>query len=657
MHDLNLLTDGVAIFGLGLLAAWMFRLLGAPSVIGYLVAGLIIGPSGLDWVHQEDVESLTEFGLILLLFIIGIELSPSHLASMGKSLLVAAAVQIGTTVVLVAGIAGFFLGFGVQGSLIIGMVVALSSTAIVLKQISDRGEVGTPFGRMTTGILIIQDIAVIVVMLLLPFLAIGGEGEWFQQLLPSFIGLVVLVVLFIAGRSLLAQFIKRVLYPGGPEFVALFAVVAAFGGAWLAGLVGWSLPLGACIAGLLLSEADARHRIASDVIAQRDVFNALFFISLGMLVDVDVAVANAGFLAAAIAATIVGKSIITSTAVRISGWPLVTSIQVGLGLSMVSEFGYVLAHEANNLSLITDDVLTLTTVYVLGTMFFGAMLVPVTRPLASRIAAFGSGEVSEPVGESTEETSAHVILCGFGTSGQNLARALKATHIPFEVIEINPTRVTKAEEAGVPATMGDASRYDILQHSGIKRAEAVVIAINDVEATARVIASARRAREDIYILADTYRVSDIDRLYKLGASEVLAQDFESSIETAAHILRRMDIPDNIIAAQLTALRSGRYSMLRGMPTDHRTSEELLRALQLTATRTHYIELTSPTIGQTLRELNLRAQSGATIIAVVRNGNPNTNPGADFVLEGGDVLVLVGAHTQLDKAGAIIDGSD
>lgn len=655
MHEFHLLTNGIAIFGVGLIVAWMFRLLGAPSIIGFLFAGLVIGPSGLAWVSQEDVEVLSELGLILLLFIIGLELSPELLLHMGRSLLVAAAIQVGATVALVAALGLGLFGLDVQGSVILGIIVTLSSTAIVLKQISDRGEADTPTGRMTTGILIIQDILVITVILCLPFLAFGAQGEWRERITPSVIGLAGLTAMLIFGRRFLAAFVKKVVYPGGAEFVTLFAVVAAFGGAWLAGLVGWSLPLGACIVGLLLAEADVRHQIASDVLPLRDVFNALFFISLGMLVDVDIALSHAAFLGGAIALTLLGKSFVTAFAVRASGWSVAASIQIGIGLCTVSEFGYVLAREANHLELLPDETFTLVTVYALGTMFFGAMLVPIARPLSLRLASIidrdsGGKQETAPTGDRP-----HIILCGYGTNGQNLARVLKATHIPFEIIEIDPRLVKLAADHGHRVTMGDASRGIIQHHAGIERARGVAIAINDFEATARVIAKVRSVRPDVYILADTLRITHIDSLYKLGATEVLAQDFETSIELAAHILKRMDVPNNIITGQLALLRSGHYSMLRGMPADRQTSDDLMRAFHLTATHTHYVESTSPAAGSTLKRLNLRAETGATIIAVVRNGNPSTNPGAEFVLESGDVLVLVGAHEQIEKATALLDG--
>ena len=655
MHDIHLLADGVAIFGVGLIAARIFKLLGAPSVIGYLIAGLIVGPFGMAWVQQEDVEALSEFGLILLLFIIGLELSPKLLMEMGKSLLTTALIQVGTTVAIASGLGFLVFDLDVKGSFILGVIVALSSTAIVLKQISDRGEANTPAGRMTTGILIIQDILVIVVMVCLPFFAFGGEGDWKEQIAPSLIGMGGLVVMLLFGRKVLSTFIKKVVYPGGPEFVAIFAVLAAFGGALLAGLVGWSLPLGACIVGLLLAESDARHQIASDVLPLRDVFNALFFISLGMLVDMQLAMEHALFLSIAIGATLLGKSLITAVAVKTARWPAATALQIGIGLGTVSEFGFVLAREANHLELLPSMVFTLITVYVLGTMFFGAMLVPVAQPLSRRIVhLFEKGTLTDGDVDNDKDKR-HILICGYGTNGQNLARVLKATHIPFSIIEIDPRLCNTAREDGHPINMGDASRKVILQHAGLESSEGVVVAINDYEATARVITKVRSVRKEVYILADTPRVEHIDDLYKLGATEVLAQDFETSIELSAHILKRMDIPDNIIASQITVLRSGRYSMLRDMPIERQTSDELMRALQVTATRTHYIAADSIAVGATFRDLDLRAKTGASVIAVVRNGKPWTSPPADFKLAASDVLVLVGGHVQLEQATVLLDG--
>lgn len=579
MHDIHFLTDVVIIFSAGLMIAWLFRGIGAPPVIGYLVAGIFIGPSGLGLIEQEDVGLLSEFGLILLLFIIGLELSPEPLFRLGRSLFMTSGLQVGLCVLSGALITWLLLAQDVITAILLGMIVALSSTAIVLKQISDRGEASTVTGRMTIGILLIQDVLVIFVMLCLPFLSLDG-GDWRERVLPFVIGISSLTVILIVGRRGLREFLNRVVVPGGPESITLFSVLVASGGAWLAGQVGWSLPLGACIAGLLLAEADARHQIASDILPFRDVFNALFFISLGMLVNVEVAIGNIAFLGAAIVATLVLKSAFTTVAALLSGWPLRASLQIGIGLCTVSEFGYVLASEANVLDLVSDDTLSLVTAYALGCMLLGAILVPLASPIAVRVAAFVQRKEEPTAIFSVEHTGSlsHIIVCGYGTTGHNLVKALSATNIPSTVVEISPRLFTQAQADGVNVVVGDASRFSILQHAGLDRAQGVVIAINDQEATARIITQARAVRPDLYILADARDVNDIDDLYQRGADVVIAQDLETSIEIAVHVLKKMAVPDRVIAEQLAALRADGYRMFRAFSSDQEPADDLLNTL-------------------------------------------------------------------------------
>ena len=576
MHDIQFLTNSVIIFSAGLIIAWLFRAIGAPPVIGYLVAGIFVGPSGLGLIQQEDVGLLSEFGLILLLFIIGLELSPAPLLRLGRSLFLTSVIQVAMCVGLVVSVVWLGYGQGPVLGVILGLIVALSSTAIVLKQISDHGEANTVTGRMTIGILLIQDILVILVMLCLPFLTLGGSN-WQEQLMPAVIGLVGLTVMLLVGRRMLRAFLEKVVIPGGAESITLFSVLVAFGGAWLTGLVGWSLPLGACIAGLLLAEAGARHQIVADILPFRDVFNALFFISLGMLVDVEVAMGNLGWLGLAVGGTLVLKSGVTALAASLSGWPLRASLQIGIGLCTVSEFGYVLAREANHLGLMSNDILTLVTAYALGTMLVGAMLVPLARRIAFRVASIVHREAQPTKVHPTPSPAAspHIIVCGYGTNGHNLAQVLMATGIPFIVVEISPRLVRRARQDGVPVVVGDASRSTILKHAGLDHAQGIVIAINDVEATARIITKIRAARPNVYILADTLHVGEIDELYHRGADRVLAQDYETSISLVDHVLREMQVPDTLINAQLAALRTSAYQGLADPSTDNMAQQDVL----------------------------------------------------------------------------------
>ena len=655
MHESAFLMHIVVLLGTAVLAAWMFRIVRAPSIIGYLFTGILIGPSGLTLIPEEEVGSLAEMGLVMLLFTIGLELSPKPLIRMGKSLLLAAFLQIGVTALLGGVLAWWLMALSLTSAALVGIAVALSSTAIVLKQLSDRGETGSVTGMIATGILLLQDISVIAIMLFLPLLGVGEGADWKGAALRGGLGFAGLIFAIVFGRRLLALFLAKVVRAGGRELVALFAVLMACGGAWLAGLAGWSLALGACVAGLLLAELDVRHQLVADIMPFRDVFNALFFVSLGMKVDLNLAGTHLPAIGLAILVTLVGKSLLTAAAVRLSGWPLRPALQVGIGLCTVSEFGYVLGLEAEKLGLLSTEILNGIIVYAVGSMIAGAVLVPLSGPIATRIAGalVRRGAGPEEKGKEMSSATHHVIIVGYGMNGQNLARVLRATRIPHSVIEMNPNLVEAARATGAEVVVGDADRRVILEHAGLMHAHALVIAINDMQSTKRIVSVARAARPDLFILARTRFVTELDVLYQLGADRVIPEDFETSIEISAHVLKEMDIPDNIVEAQLAAVRAGRYGMLRGMATDRTATEELLQVLQLTVTRSHYIAADSKAVGQTIAQLNLRANTGVSIIAVVRGGTPVTNPSPDYTLAAADVLVLVGAHAQLEAAKAAL----
>lgn len=649
------LADIVIILATTLIVARLFLVLRAPSIIGFILAGIGIGPHAGNLIGQEDVGQLAELGLILLLFIIGLELSPKPLLRMGKNLLAASAFQIVTTAVVAAVAVLLFTQLGVGPIFVIGVAIALSSTAIVLKQLSDLGATDTLRGMIITGILLIQDVLVIAIILFLPFFAVDTGEDWKGSALRAFLGLLGIVVFTTIGRILLPFFLKHVIRPGGKEFVTLFAVLMAFGGAWVADAAGWSLPLGACIAGLLLAGTDLRHQLAAEILPFRDVFNALFFVSLGMLFDPAVALAHALPLAVAIVATLVIKTSLCALGVIAARWPLLIAFQVGLGLCTVSEFGYVLVNEADKLGLVPSDLMDVFIVYALGTMMTGAMLIPLTQPLAALLARtiHGRAELTPAAGPETDARQNHVVIVGYGINGKNLVRVLQSTNIPHVVIEMNPSLARAAQDEEAEVICGDGCRLSVLQHAGLPTARALVVAINDPQATRRVVSQARSIRPDLYILARTHFDSDIDDLYALGAERVISEDFETSIEIAAQVLKKMDVPDNVVTGQIAALRAGRYGMLRAIPTDNQMLEELEKFFQITATRTHFLGKGSGACGKTIASLDLRARSGVMIIAVVRNGSPTANPPHDFELNAGDVLVLIGSHAQLDAAEEIL----
>jgi len=665
MHEEPLFLQQVAIlFGTAVVVAWAFRLLRAPSIVGFLITGVVIGPSALGWIEFHDVHAFAEVGLVLLLFTIGLELSPASLLKTGTRLIGVAGIQVTGCGILAAVIGGIANGWSVRTAIIVGMAVSLSSTAIVLKQLSDRGEIRTPMGRISTGVLLLQDVFVIVVMLTIPFIA-GGGGEEAHGgshggggLTAALIGLAGMAAVVTVVRFALPTILNAINAHGGHELTVLFAVLMAGGGAYATQFAGWPPALGACIAGFLLAQADQRHQFVADITPFRDVFNAIFFIALGMQVNLAVVSEHAVGLSIAILATLVLKAIVTAGSVRAMGWPMRIGIQAGLGLCTVSEFGYVLAREAHTYNMIPSELLDLFIPYAVGAMLVGAILVPLAGPLSALIVDRNREDSDSEEAGHGEHLTDHVVVIGYGMNGKNLVRVLKATKIKCSVIEMNPALAREAMAEEVPVIVGDASRAVILHHAGIDTARAVVIAINDVRATRQIVGTVRALDHDIYMLVRTEFSAEIDQLLRLGASEVVPSDFEVSIKMFAHVLTEFRLPDNIIQSQIAAVRAGDYGVLRGLPLDARSDhlQELLAVFRKTGTQTFHIDENSPACGKTLANINLRATTGANIIAVVREGTPTPMPGGDFELGFGDVLVLVGSHKALDKARHELSGA-
>lgn len=658
MPEMFFLEAIVLILGFSVIAAWLFRKVRIPSVIGFLIAGLAIGPSGWALVQEDQVFSLAQLGLVLLLFTIGLELSPEPLMRSGLRIILVAWVQVFDTLSLVFIALHLFFSFGLLANLLIGLAVASSSTAITLKLLSDRGETSSTTGVIVAGMQLLQDVTIIIIMLAVSMMqASGGTDRTALQFALQLGALLLTIGVVLLARRVLPRMLDEISQHGGQELLTLFAVLMACGGAWVVTLLGWSPALGACIAGLLLADADHRHQLVAEITPFRDVFNALFFVTLGMMVDLNSALNNLPILLLLIAGTMLMKTIVAGAGVLCAGWPIRIAVQVGIIMSMLSEFSYVLALQAHTAGLIEAHVLNFIVSYAVGTMMAGALLFPIARPIADAFAGTFKGfEVDLPamaaVGESLKH---HVIIVGYGTTGANLARMLTATHVPHIVVEMNKSNVAAARRAGVPVIVGDAARMSILTHAGIEGARALVVAINDKHATGHVVAQAAARRPQLYILARSDFVNDVDRLRHLGAKLVVPQDYETSIEIGAHVLRQFGIPDNIVEAQIAAVRVSGYAMLRGKATDRAATAELISVLERTATQTFYIGKDSAACGKTIAETDLRARTGCMIIAVVRSQKPTTNPPPDFVLSASDVLVLVGAHQQIEAAKRILEG--
>ncbi|MFN0135363.1 MAG: cation:proton antiporter [Phycisphaerae bacterium] len=663
---LSELSAILVLFGAAVVAAWLLRFLKLPAMLGFLIAGIVLGPT-LRLVHPDQIHFFAELGLVMLLFAIGLELSPEPLLRVGGRLLVATGLQMGLTAIATAAAMRYGFGLDWVACSVVGLAAGASSTAIVLVQLSQRGEVDSPAGTLATGILLLQDVVVIFAMALLPIAAslagvgadAGTEGGKADGITRTLLTLAALGAIVGVGRFVVPMVTNLLFRTGGREWMTLFAVLMAVFGAWMADLADWSWALGACIAGLLLAQTDLRHQLHAEITPFRDVFNALFFISIGMLVDFGVLAEHWLPLSLLIVGTLLAKTVFTAIAALAGGWSLRLSLVTGIGLCTISEFSYVLGKEARQVGILPAEFMPLLVAWTVGTMLLGSLLIPIASPLADALVRrlLRAHASSDEQAHGVHGLDQHVIVVGFGVNGLNIARALRATAIPHVVIEMNRARLSDAALHGVRVVVGDAVRLPILESAGIAGARAMVVAIADSYATRRIVAQARTARRDLYIVARTRYVAEMEALKRAGADLVIPEEFETSIEIFSHLLRSFAIPDNVIAQQVAIVRAGQYAMLRGSSIESIPRSELMRALEQTATQTFVLLDEHRAAGRTIRELDFRKRTGVTIAAITHAGKPMANPDADTRITVGDVLVLVGGHRQLDDARRLLESGE
>lgn len=659
MSDPHFLRELIIVLTATIAIVFIFQKLRLPTIVGFLLTGVIIGPHGFQLIQSVDqVETLAEVGVVLLLFTIGLEFSLETILSVQRRVVWAGLLQVVLTTLVVLAVARL-LGASVEVGLFYGFLVSLSSTAIVLRIYHDRGEIDSLQGRLASGLLLFQDLCVVPMMLLLPVLAGSGQDSIFLVVWVLAKSLITLVAIVWTARQLLPRLLHQVALLRNREIFVLFVVLVCFGTAWLTSETGLSLALGALVAGLVISESELSHQIVADILPLRDCFSGIFFISIGMLL-------NLGLLSQDFRITLLELLLmigIKSLVLFAVFWWLYRSIRLGvvlgLGLAQIGEFSFVLAKAGINFRLLSPAdgqiFLAASILSMMATPFliqwahawaFGF------EGLFNKDTAFNgsrSGEAKE-----TASATGHVIVVGYGLNGQNLARVLKEVGIPYRVLEMDPDLVRSAKAGGEPISFGDGTRPEILQQVDIEKARVLVVAISDPAATARLVSQARRLRTDLYIIVRTRYVVEIDRLYRLGANQVIPEEFETSVEIFARVLQEYHIPRNVISLQVDLIRKEHYGTLRGIRLQGKQLDALSQFLVGTTSDIFSIVEASPAVGKSLEEINLPLRSGVSVIAVVRDGKSYPNVGDDFKLAVGDMLVLLGGHKALDDAAQILN---
>lgn len=630
------------------------RLRVAP-VAGLLVAGAVIGPSGLALLPEvEAVHEVAELGVMLLLFGIGLELSRERLRGLGRALAIGGPVQTGATTLVAAALA-LALGAPPREALVIGWVVCLSSTALVLKLYGDRDELQSLHGRSAFAILIFQDLLIVPLLVLVPVLGGDTAAGAGAVLLRLALGLGALAIAIFASRRLASRVLGAAARGRSHEASVLGALAVCLGLAWLSEKVGLSPALGALLGGMLLADSDYAHQALSDVVPLREVFASLFFVSVGMLVDLDALARDAALALGATAAIVLLKAGLGALAVGALGAPRRSALLAGLGLAQIGEFSFVLLQIARGHEVVAEERYQL----LLSVAALSMIATPLVVASAPRLvdALLRRREEPSPTASAAAARAPQVVVVGYGKNGEILARILRRTGIRYALLDADPERVERARAEEEPIHFGDATRREVLEATGVTGAQVVVFAISDPLAVRAALRAVREVAPRAQVLVRTRHVHEIEPLERLGAARVVAEEYETAIEIYTWVLERFHVPRNVIRAQTRALRGEDYRMLREPALPEGVSRALAEILVAGTTDLYRLAPDSPAVGRTLAELDLRRATGATVLAVVRGEAPVHGPVAELRLEAGDTVVLVGAHAEIEAAFALLGGEE
>lgn len=639
------LVDLLVISGVVLVAGIVCDLLRIPTVVGYLITGIMAGPHALGLVReQEVVDAIAEVGVIFLLFSIGVEFSLKSFASMKKIIVGGGILQAGLTIAACIPLYGLFFNGSINQAVFFGFLIFLSSTAIGIKLLQQRGEDGTPSGRIAIGICIFQDLLIVPLMLAAPLLAGKGSavaGGGLPALLGKGVSVVALAVL--GSRYLIPWAFFKVSKIRDREVFLLTVVWVVLSTAWLTAWVGLSLALGAFLSGMLLSESEYGDRALGSILPFRDVFLSLFFISVGMLLDVSVLLHRPLFVLGLTAIVIGVKILGAGAAVVCLGYPPRVALQTALVLSQVGEFSFVLSRTGVGLGLLDAAnyqaflaVSILTMIATPGMIAMGPRVGKwVQRAIPHKPVAMVPPSDLDPLAE----LNGHLIIVGFGPTGRYVARAARAAQIKYAVIEMNPETVRTERERGELIVHGDASDETVLELVGVERARAILLVIADTRASRSVAQLASSLNPTLRVIVRTRYIAEIDALIAAGADEVVPEELETAVEILGRVLRQYLVSEEQIDRFAAELRSDGYRLLRTAPAAAAAAakRDLLPEMAISRVR---LEPGFKMGGRTIAELELRRRYGVTVLAVRRDGFNTINPDGGFTLQDGDELVIL-----------------
>jgi len=649
---MGIAADIIIIVIAALLGGFTARLLKQPLILGYILAGLFVGPftPGITVHNAHEIEMLAEIGVALLLFALGLEFSLKELMPVKKIALIGTPIQIILTMAFGFGI-GQFLGWDFNKSIWLGGLISVSSTMVILKTLSNQGLMGTLSSRVMIGMLIVQDLAVVPLMIILPQMNDIEKG------LPI-LGLAALkaagflIVMVFMGTRLIPLILKYVVSLQSREFFLLTITAIGLGIGYGTYQFGLSFAFGAFIAGMVMSESDYGYQALNDIIPLRDIFGVLFFTSVGMLLDPIFLINNIKLILLLVLAVAVGKGIIMGTLSRIFGYGNVIPLALAFTMFQIGEFSFVIARLGLNTGSIDRELYSLTLSTAISTMLITPVLSGLTNPLYSFIKKKFKKEALQSVNIPETGLMNHVVIAGGGQTGRHIASILCRLEISFIIIEDNYRSFEKVKKAGYPVIFGDASQEIVLEAAEIENAKLLVNTISSMHLSTEIVTQIRKINPDLHIVSRAVNKEHMDELYSLGVYEVVQPELETGLELARQSLLHLELPVIMIHELTDSLRKEHYSQ-NGSDEAYNALAHLNQTSQCVAVTWLPIENGSKAIGKTIGELQIRKKTGLSIIAVLRGQDLTANPDPDYLFQADDLIAVIPGYNDLKDMREII----
>lgn len=653
MH-LHLLEELTVVFAVSIAVLVLCHRIKIPPIVGFLITGVLAGPNALGLFSSiQEIEALAEVGIALLLFTIGAEFSLQNLLQIKQWVLIAGSIQMGLTLAVTMALSMWF-GFPTGESVLLGALISLSSTALILKLLQDRAEIDSVYGRLAFSVLIFQDLAVIPLMLIVPFMSASSELTLADGGMMLLKGFAVLLFVAVGAKWVVPRVLNQVAATKSRELF-LFAVVAiCFTVAFLTQKAGLSLALGALLAGLIISESQYSHQALGNIIPFQQLFTTLFFISVGMLLDPSFVMEHLSMILVLTLVVIVLKATLAAPAALAMGLSLRSAVLSGLALAQVGEFSFVLAREGVKHNVLAPELYQGFLAVSVLTIALTPLLLSAGPRIADYIAKLPFSERIRVGWRRVDDThlmghdsfADHVLCVGYGVNGEAVLHAAKMAGIQAVALDMNPEIVRKARDSGDLVVYGDATQEAVLLEEGVKQAKVVFVAISDPVGTRRIVSTVRTLNPKAHIIVRTRLVTEIQELYTLGAHEVIADEFESAVESFSRVMRRYLVPRSEIDNFTSEFRARGYEMIRTHQQQSAKLSELTDLVPEVDLLSMRVEANSLAQGKTLAELALRPQYGVTLLAIRRGSETHVNPAGTTVLCAGDVLLILGPVNDL-----------